>query len=153
MRLVYRQVRPLASRALSAGAALGLILPLLACASAPKMPMLANDVTGTVPQAAPIIAPLSTTLTDEDWAYGRAAMALALDPSQSGQPTTWENPDSGARGGFTPVGMPYAAEGGRVCRAFLAELNGSLPPQHLQGRGCRDSAGMWSAADVKPWKS
>jgi surface antigen len=34
-------------------------------------------------------------------------MAVALDPQGSGSPVTWDNPDTGFKGTFTPVGQPF----------------------------------------------
>ncbi len=97
------------------------------------------------------ISPLSNALDQEDWRRAKGALGLALDPQGNGAAVGWENPASRARGGFTPVGQARPAED-KICRAFIAELNGSLTPEHLQGDACRDKSGEWTIGKVQPWK-
>ena len=107
-----------------------------------------DDITGSIGKSP---SPLSSSLDAEDWRRASGAMGVALDPQGSGAPVKWDNPASGAKGAFTPVGQAQAVDG-RICRAFLAELAGSLPGQQLQGNACREKAGDWTVSDVKPWK-
>jgi surface antigen len=114
----------------------------------PSMMAVADDATASInrqPRA------LADTLDPEDQRRAIAAMGVALDPQGNGASVNWDNPNSGARGTFTPVGGPYPAEEG-VCRAFLADIGGTAPERHLQGVGCRDKRGEWKIGDLKPWK-
>jgi len=105
-----------------------------------------DDVTGSIRPA----SPLSPNLDVEDWRRAKGAMALALDPQGNGAPVSWDNPRSGARGAFTPVGQATPVDD-RICRAFIAELGGSAPARSLQGTACRNRAGEWTIGEVKPW--
>ena len=76
---------------------------------------------------------------------------MALDPQGNGAPVAWDNPLSGAKGMFTPVGEARPSDD-KICRAFLAEIGGAVPSQSLQGVACRDKTGDWAFTEVKPWK-
>jgi surface antigen len=108
----------------------------------------ATDVTGSIRKPAPEFA---RGLEPEDTRRARAALATALDPQGSGERVDWDNPQTGARGVFTPVGQAYPSDG-RVCRAFLAEIVTSHNEERLQGTACRDKSAEWTPLDVKPWK-
>ena len=97
-----------------------------------------------------IVSPLSAELGIEDWRRAKGAMAVALDPQGSGSPVTWDNPDTGFKGTFTPVGQPFV-KGDEICRAFLAGLTGQATSS-LQGTACRLSGEEWAIKDVKPWR-
>ena len=124
---------------------------LCGCATGIPLPSLmsntSDDVTGSIRG----ISPLSNSLDQEDWRRARGAMGLALDPQGNGSPVTWENPQSRARGSFTPVGEAKAVDD-KICRAFIAELGGSLKNESLQGDACRDRSGDWNVGKVLPWK-
>lgn len=105
-----------------------------------------EDVTGSISR--PLFAePLGT----EDVRRAKAAMTTALDPQGSGTKVAWDNPDSGAKGTFVPVGKAYP-ENERVCRAFLAEIDAKTSEKSMQGTACADKDGNWSVTDTKPWK-
>jgi len=106
------------------------------------------DVTGSIRKPAP---ELSRALEAEDTRRAKAALATALDPQGSGERVDWDNPQTGAKGVFTPVGQAYPSAG-RVCRAFLAEIATSHNEERLQGTACRDKNAEWTLLDVKPWK-
>lgn len=120
------------------------------CATAIPLPSFtgsAADVTGSIRP----VSPLSGDLDIEDWRRAKGAMGLALDPQGNGAPVSWDNPKSGAKGSFTPVGDAKPVDD-KICRAFLADLGGSVSARSLQGTACRDKAGEWTVGDVKPWK-
>jgi len=96
------------------------------------------------------VSPLSPTLVSEDWRRAKAALAVALDIQGDGKTVNWDNPDSGAKGAFTPVGAPFVVKDD-ICRAFLADLSGKLQPATLQGSACRAGPGDWAIKDVKPF--
>ncbi|MGH6800680.1 MAG: RT0821/Lpp0805 family surface protein [Methylocella sp.] len=65
---------------------------------------------------------LAGLLDAEDWRRAKAALSTALDPQGNGSLVGWDNPDSGNKGSFTPVGKPFPMEAG-ICRVFLAEVD------------------------------
>ena len=137
-----------ASRALLVIAACWLVA---GCSTQSGRPMLAADVTGTIPTAPPMVSgPAMASVTEDEWPSAREALAQVLDPQSSGQSVTWEH--GNGRGSFTPIGVAYA-EGLQICRAFLAELTLDGELRKLQGRACREMGGDWRISDVKGWNS
>jgi hypothetical protein len=104
-----------------------------------------DDVTGSIPKAP---SPLSKRLDAEDWRRAHAALGVALDPQGNGASVAWDNPQSGLKGTFVPVGDAYPRDD-RICRVFLAEI-GVQNVERVQGTGCRDKSGDWAVSDVKP---
>jgi hypothetical protein len=122
-------------------------LLLSACSTAIPLPALISkdDVTGSI---ARFVSPLSEKLDPEDWRRALAALGTALDPQGNGEAVAWDNPQSGLKGAFTPVGQAYPQEG-RLCRAFLAEIGSD---ETVQGTGCRDKRGEWAVVEAKPFR-
>jgi surface antigen len=107
----------------------------------------AQDTTGSIQKQTPELA---RGLDVEDKRRASAALATALDPQGEGGSVTWENPPTGAKGGFTPVGQAYPTDG-KICRAFLAEVAVKDAPERLQGTACREKTNEWTITEVKPW--
>ncbi|MGH6812803.1 MAG: RT0821/Lpp0805 family surface protein [Methylocella sp.] len=142
--------RPLA-RAAKACIFGGLPAILAGCSMAfPISPLLSpgtkDDAAGPVPKP-----PLAGLLDAEDWRRAKAALSTALDPQGNGSLVGWDNPDSGNKGSFTPVGKAYPLAAG-ICRVFLAEVDRKGDEQTLQGTACSDKQGEWTIAEAKPWK-
>jgi surface antigen len=97
------------------------------------------------------LASLASELGPEDLRRADGAMAVALDPQGNGASVSWDNPQSGSKGSFTPVGGPFLRSD-EVCRAFIAAVQTQTKPAKLQGTACRPSGGEWAVKDVKPWK-
>ena len=123
---------------------------LAGCSTAIPLPSLVSsgDVTGSIRSA---VSPLSNALDSEDWRRAKSALSVALDPQGNGAPVNWDNPQSGVKGSFIPAGDAVPA-GEKICRAFSADLGGSMPVEHLQGVGCRDKSGEWKIGAVNPVK-
>jgi hypothetical protein len=107
-----------------------------------------DDVTGSIPA---FRAPLSHSLNQEDWRRASAAMGTALDPQGDGSTVNWDNPQTSARGSFTAIGQAYPRDG-KICRAFVAEIDAKDSVESLKGTACREKAAEWAPFDVKPWK-
>ncbi len=122
--------------------------------SFPMGSLFGNDdmATGSIAPA-PVVSPLGADLNAEDWRRAKGAMALALDPQGNGSQVAWDNPESGRRGNFTPVGQPFV-DSDQICRAFLAGVSSPVTGEarQLQGTACRPSGGEWTLKDVKPWQ-
>lgn len=108
----------------------------------------AEDVTGSIRKPG---VDLPRGLDGEDRRRAFAALATALDPQGEGAVVTWQNPETGAKGGFTPVGHAYPIDG-KICRAFLAEIGGTEPTEHLQGTACRERTNDWTLSEIGPWR-
>jgi surface antigen len=105
-----------------------------------------DDVTGSITKAS-----IANLLEPEDWRRAKAALSTALDPQGNGSLVGWDNPESGNKGSFVPVGKAYPLDSG-ICRVFLAELDRKGAEQSLQGTACADAKGEWTIAEAKPWK-
>jgi surface antigen len=105
-----------------------------------------EDATEAVPKSS-----LAGLLNAEDWRRAKAALSTALDPQGNGSLVSWDNPDSGNRGSFTPVGKPFPLAAG-ICRVFLAEVDCKGDEHAIQGTACSDKRGEWTIAEAKPWK-
>lgn len=155
MRSSYKRTASLcegihAGRGVALAAALTAALAAGGCSISFPLGSLMGDVeTTNSVSAAP--SPLSPELTAEDWRRARSALEVALDPFGNGTSASWDNPETGAKGAFLPLGQPYVKDGD-VCRAFLADLSLQVGPQAMQGTACRPSGGGWSITEVKPWR-
>jgi surface antigen len=112
-----------------------------------------NTVTLTTSSLKPArgISPLSPELGVEDWRRAAGAMALALDPQGNGAGVSWDNPESGTKGNFSPVSGPVLRSD-EICRVFLSTLVLQTGTSKAQGTACRPSGGEWSIKEIKPWK-
>lgn len=97
------------------------------------------------------LASLSADLGPEDMRRADGAMALALDPQGNGAAVNWDNPQSGIKGAFTPVGGPFLRSD-EICRAFIANVQTQSRAVRLHGTACRPSGGEWAVREVEPWK-
>jgi surface antigen len=107
-----------------------------------------EDVTSSIAKTAPR---LSRHLDAEDLRRATAAMGTALDPQGSGASVNWDNPQTGAKGSFTPVGQAYPIDG-KICRSFLADLSANDAVEKLQGAACREKSAEWALTEVKPFR-
>ena len=104
-----------------------------------------EDVTGS-------LKPVAGKLPDEeDRRRAKAALSTAVDPQGDGQAVRWENPTTGNKGSFTPVGHAYPIDG-RVCRAFISVVREGGEEKTTQGTACAVSAGEWAVTERKPFK-
>lgn len=129
----------------------GLVAILAGCSMAlPMSPLMSpgskEDAAGAVPSS-----PLANLLDAEDWRRAKAALSTALDPQGNGSLVGWDNPNSGNKGSFTPVGKPYPLAAG-ICRVFLAEVDRKGDEHAMQGTACADKRGEWTIAETQPWK-
>jgi surface antigen len=94
---------------------------------------------------------LASELGPEDLRRADGAMSVALDPQGNGAAVSWDNPQSGIKGSFVPVGGPFL-RADEICRAFIASVQTQSKPLKLQGTACRPSGGEWAVKDMDAWK-
>jgi surface antigen len=97
------------------------------------------------------LASLSADLGPEDMRRAEGALSVALDPQGNGAPVSWDNPQSGIKGAFTPVGGPYVSAD-EICRSFIASVYLQTKLTRLQGKACRPTGGEWVVKETQPWK-
>ncbi len=109
-------------------------------------PVAHDDGAGTIERPS-----LARLLEAEDLRRAEAALATALDPRANGMVVAWENPQSGAKGSFTPRGNAYPDEA-RICRGFASEIDRKGATSSLRGTACADKGGAWTVAGIDPAK-
>ncbi|WOJ90018.1 RT0821/Lpp0805 family surface protein [Methylocapsa polymorpha] len=132
-------------------AAAGLAVTLAGCSFSMPIATLASstsseDATGSIQKSS-----LEHQLDPEDWRRAKAALATALDPQGNGSVVGWDNPESGNKGSFTPVGKAYPANE-RICRIFVSQIERKGNEQSMRGTACTEKGGDWTIAEVAPSK-
>lgn len=103
----------------------------------------------TSPVKGGALASLARELGPEDMRRADGAMALALDPQGNGAAVGWDNPQSGAKGSFAPVGLPFV-KADEICRDFVAQAHLQSGLSKLKGRACRAPGGDWAVLESAP---
>jgi surface antigen len=68
--------------------------------------------------------------------------ARALETAPSGNTATWQNPDSGHSGTFTPT-RTYQTSSGQYCREFQQTIYIDGEEHRAYGTACRQPDGSW----------
>ena len=105
-----------------------------------------EDATGSIPASS-----LARLLDAEDWRRAKAALATALDPQGNDSLVGWDNPKSGNKGSFTPIGKAYPSDG-KICRVFLSRIDRKGNEQSMKGTACSERDGEWTIAEINPSK-
>lgn len=87
-------------------------------------------------------AGVGRSLDNIDRQMERQSSAVALETYPTGQAATWQNPDSGNSGTFTPVKTYQTAEG-TYCREFQQTITVGGEVQQGYGTACRQPDGTW----------
>jgi surface antigen len=115
-----------------------------------------TEITGSITPRPPVsnkaeTSPFSPSLDQEDMRRQRAALATALDPQGNGGVVRWDNPESGSKGSFAPIGNAFLVQHD-ICRVFVTAVIERGREDWFQGTACRVMQGDWRMRDVKPWK-
>jgi surface antigen len=70
------------------------------------------------------------------------AAQQAFEHSQTGQPTVWNNPDTGNSGTVTPT-RTYQLANGTYCRQYQQTITVGGEQQQAYGTACRQPDGTW----------
>ena len=81
-------------------------------------------------------------LDEKDRLQMQMAYQQSLEYNRSGQATTWNNPDSGNYGSFTPERTTQNAHG-QYCREYQQTVVVAGEEQQAYGRACRQRDGTW----------
>jgi surface antigen len=81
-------------------------------------------------------------LDDKDKAKANAAAHEAFEGGRTGQPTVWDNPDSGNRGSVTPT-RTYQLQNGQYCREYTQDIYVGGEKHQSYGTACRQADGSW----------
>jgi surface antigen len=81
------------------------------------------------------------SLDKSDVAYMNQTQQRSLESAKSGQRSSWQNPDSGARGTITPT-RTYESNG-EYCREFNQTITVGGKTEKGYGTACRQPDGSW----------
>ncbi|MEL6318992.1 MAG: RT0821/Lpp0805 family surface protein [Pseudomonadota bacterium] len=85
---------------------------------------------------------IGRTMDENDRLRAEQNRQLALETAPSGQPTSWNNPDSGYGGSITPR-PAYETSGGEVCREYTETIRIDGRNETAVGVACRNADGTW----------
>jgi len=81
-------------------------------------------------------------LDDRDKQMANQAAAQAFEKNAAGQPSVWNNPESGNSGSITPT-KTYQIASGQYCREYQQTITIGGEPQKSYGTACRQADGTW----------
>jgi surface antigen len=81
-------------------------------------------------------------LDKRDKQLAAEAASRAFEYSQTGQPSVWNNPDSGNHGSITPT-RTYQLATGQYCREYRQEIYIGTEREQAYGTACRQADGSW----------
>jgi surface antigen len=81
-------------------------------------------------------------LDNRDKRLAAEAATQAFERNAAGQPSVWNNPDSGNSGSITPV-KTYQLASGQYCREYHQTITIGGEPQTSYGTACRQADGTW----------
>jgi surface antigen len=70
------------------------------------------------------------------------AAQQAFERNQAGQPTVWQNPDTGNSGSVTPT-RTYQLANGQYCREYRQTIVVGGQQNQAYGTACRQPDGTW----------
>jgi surface antigen len=65
-----------------------------------------------------------------------------LEKNKDGQPSTWNNPNTGHSGRVTPTSTQHASSG-EYCREYEHEITVDGRKEIVKGTACRQNDGSW----------
>ena len=81
-------------------------------------------------------------LDNRDKQLAAQAAQRAFGQNQAGQPSVWNNPDSGNSGSITPT-KTYQIASGQYCRQYQQTIVIGGEQQQAYGTACRQPDGTW----------
>ena len=81
-------------------------------------------------------------LDARDKTMAAQAAQQAFESSKSGQPTVWNNPDTGNSGSITPT-RTFEQANGTYCREYRQTITVGGEQQQAYGTACRQPDGTW----------
>jgi surface antigen len=85
---------------------------------------------------------IGNRLDARDKQMASQAAQKAFESSQSGQPSVWNNPDTGNSGSITPT-KTYQLANGTYCREYKQTITVGGEQHQAYGTACRQPDGTW----------
>lgn len=89
---------------------------------------------------------VGSSLDRADQMHANQAGQQAFEGARSGQPITWNNPDSGHYGTVTPM-RTFEQTPGQYCREYQQSINVGGREQQSFGTACRQPDGSWKVVN------
>lgn len=89
---------------------------------------------------------IGNRLDQKDKQMAAEAAQRAFEANQSGQPSVWNNPDSGNHGSITPTHTQQLANG-QYCREYKQDVWIGNEKHQTYGTACRQADGSWQIQD------
>ena len=81
-------------------------------------------------------------LDDRDKRMATEAAHQAFEQNQTGQSSSWQNPESGNSGSVTPT-RTYQIANGQYCREYTQDIVIGGEKNQTHGTACRQTDGSW----------
>lgn len=91
-------------------------------------------------------AEIGEDIDDRDRAYMQRRTQYTLERGPSGQPSNWNNPDTGSYGTVTPA--PAYIQEGLYCRPYTQTITTDDGTRTTRGTACRQKDGTWLIVDT-----
>ena len=85
---------------------------------------------------------IGNRLDQKDKQMAAEAAQRAFEVNQAGQPSVWNNPDTGNHGQITPT-HTYQLATGQYCREYRQDVWIGNDKQQTSGTACRQADGSW----------
>ncbi len=86
------------------------------------------------------------SLDKADRLYAGRNAQQTLEATPTGQSSTWQNPDSGNSGTFTPT-QTYETAQGQYCREYQTTVTVGGATEEAYGTACRQPDGSWKVVN------
>ena len=85
---------------------------------------------------------IGNALDQRDKQIAYQSQQATLESAQTGQTSTWRNPDSGHSGSYTPT-KTYETASGQYCREYQEKVVIDGKTHSAYGKACRQPDGSW----------
>lgn len=85
---------------------------------------------------------IGNALDQRDRELAMSTAHQSLEHAPTGSVSTWENPDNGHSGSFSPT-RTYQRQSGQYCREYQQEILVGGERQRAYGTACRQTDGSW----------
>ena len=86
-------------------------------------------------------------LDEKDKQMAAQAATMAFENNATGQPSVWNNPESGNHGQVVPT-HTYQLANGQYCREYTQTIWVGNDPQKTSGTACRQADGSWQVQNT-----
>lgn len=82
-------------------------------------------------------------LTQQDQQMAASTAQNSFEYEPIGTSSTWQNPQTGNQGSFTPTTQTYTAQNGQTCRKYQSTVVIEGNTEYAEGIACKQADGSW----------